>query len=300
MLDAKGNFQYTTKLPYGETKVAIEAEDLYDNKSTFQFTLLRYGSPVSQASKGAVVTSIENPIIRKGMFYALFIAEQNYIDKEINDLSFPIADTRDLSNILKSKYVLDSVKILTNGSRQTIMSTIFKYRKNLKEDDNFLLFYSGHGTWDKENGQGYWLPVDAAKDDPSTWISNSDIKDQLKPMKCVHTLLISDACFAGGIFKTREVDLSEASRTVQELYKTKSRKAMTSGALTTVPDKSSFLKYMVMALRNNTSNYLPAEKLFVSFKENAINNSLMSGLIPQFGVIADTDDRGGDFIFIRK
>lgn len=245
---------------------------------------------------------VDSQINAVGRYYALIIAVQQYNaeDNRIQNLDFPVSDANLFAAALRKGYTFDSIRIMINPSKSEIMRVLLAYRLSLGENDNFLMFYSGHGYWDKDNEQGYWLPANATMDDPSTWISNSDIKDQIKPMKCIHTLLVSDACFSGGIFKTREANLSGATKTVQELYKVKSRKAMTSGALTTVPDKSVFLKYMLDALNGNTTAYLSSERLFYSFKENAINNSLSDGLIPQFGVIADTDDKGGDFIFVKK
>lgn len=305
LLDSKGNFQCTIKLPYGDTQVGVMAEDMNSNKGSFRFTLSRIGASVMIPpieTKGAIVTNLaaSEPTHMMGKYYALIIAEQDYTDKNINDLTYPLSDAKIFSSTLKANYIFDSIKQLSNASRSKIIETIYSYRKTLTERDNFLLFYSGHGFWDEESGQGYWLPADANMSDPSTWISNNDIKDQFKPMKCGHALLISDACFSGGIFKTRDASIANASKSIQELYQAKSRKAMTSGALTTVPDKSVFLKYMVEGLKNNTSPYMSSEKLFASFKENAINNTTIKNLIPQYGVISETDDRGGDFIFVKK
>lgn len=76
-----------------------------------------------------------------------------------------------------------------------------------------------------------------------------------------------------------------------------SRKGMTSGTLTEVPDESPFLKYLVKRLNENNQKYLPAEILFTSLKTAVINNSKQ---VPQYGEIQDAGDEGGDFIFILK
>jgi ABC-type uncharacterized transport system substrate-binding protein len=113
-----------------------------------------------------------------------------------------------------------------------------------------------------------------------------------------HTLLITDACFGGGIFKSRDA-FAKASVAINQLYELPSRKAMTSGALKEVPDKSVFIEYLVKRLQNNTTKYLSSEQLFASFKIAVINNS-SNGQVPQFGEIKETGDEGGDFIFIHK
>ena len=37
----------------------------------------------------------------------------------------------------------------------------------LTENDNFLLYYAGHGELDTVNDRGHWLPVDADANSPS-------------------------------------------------------------------------------------------------------------------------------------
>ncbi len=69
-----------------------------------------------------------------------------------------------------------------------------------------LIFYAGHGHRGEEMNQGYWLPRDAKGDNNSNWLSNSDLTDQLKVIDSKHTLVISDACFSGGIL-TQELHL---------------------------------------------------------------------------------------------
>jgi hypothetical protein len=145
--------------------------------------------------------------------------------------------------------------------------------------------------------QGYWLPSDALKDSKANWISNSTIRDYLRGIPSKHTLLISDACFSGGIFKERSIQ--ESSAAILEMYKRKSRKAMTSGTMTTVPDNSIFIKYLIQNLESNESTLISADNLFQSFKIAVIHNSPVNQL-PQYGVIRESGDEGGDFIFLRE
>jgi hypothetical protein len=77
-----------------------------------------------------------------------------------------------------------------------------------------------------------------------------------------------------------------------------SRKAMTSGTLKEVPDKSTFMEFFLKRLKDNQDKYLTAEKLFFQIREPVINNSPI-GQVPQFGVIRETGDEGGEFIFMK-
>jgi hypothetical protein len=156
----------------------------------------------------------------------------------------------------------------------------------------------GHGFWDEARNQGYWFPSDARRQNRSTWLTNADLKEYISAIKSKHTLLISDACFSGGIFKSRSV-MAGASRAVKELYELPSRKAMTSGTLKEVPDQSVFIQYLVKRLQQNTEKYLSAEQLYSTLRIAVINNSA-NGQVPQFGEIKESGDEGGDFIFIKK
>ena len=109
-------------------------------------------------------------------------------------------------------------------------------------------------------------------------------------------LRVTDACFAGSIFKTRAVNNLD-TRKVYEMYKEKSRKAITSGNLTQVPDESYFLNFLLKILGENEQDFLPASALFSRLYEPVMNNS---ETIPQFAVVHGAGDEGGDFIFIRK
>ena len=90
---------------------------------------------------------------------------------------------------------------------------------------------------------------------------------------------------------------SDATLAINKLYDLPSRKAMTSGTLTEVPDQSAFIKYLIERLLNNSEKYLSSEQLFSSFRIAVINNS---NVVPQFGEIKEVGDEGGDFIFILR
>ena len=168
--------------------------------------------------------------------------------------------------------------------------------KTVTENDNLLIFFAGHGYWDEKMKQGYWLPADASYDNSVDWIRNSTIQGYIGSINSKHTLLIADACFSGGIFKTRKA-FNDASEGINKLYELSSRKAMTSGTLKEVPDESVFLKYLVKRLNENPEKYISAQDLFTSFRTAVLNNSPN---VPQYGTIKDTGDEGGDFIFIKQ
>jgi len=241
--------------------------------------------------------SMELPIAG-GKYYALIIGISHYDDPLINELDKPIKDAELFYNTITTRYTFEkeNVKLLRNATMSEIVDALDFYAKRVTPFDNFLIFYAGHGVWDASSEIGFWLPSDARKSSKLAWFRNSTLRDYLREIKSKHTLLISDACFGGSIFKSRSAFM-DATLAINKLYELPSRKAMTSGTLTEVPDQSAFLKYMIDRLQNNFEKYLSSEQLFVKFRMAVINNS---NVLPQFGVIQDVGDEGGDFIFILR
>lgn len=233
-----------------------------------------------------------------GAYYALLIGVQSYDDPGIKDLRFPLSDIYKLKQILSERYTFDASNIisLSNPTRSQILDKLNELDDKLKPEDNLLIFYAGHGRWSDRRDQGYWLPKDAKNKNTANWISNSDIRDNIRGIDAQHTLLISDACFSGGIFNGR--DAAEPFEDIKQLYSRKSRRAITSGAKNeAVPDKSVFLQYFVQELTRNQQQFLDSQTLFSNIRPAVISNSKR---VPMDGSIEDAGHEGGDFIFRLK
>lgn len=294
-LSANGDFQAQVPLAVGENELRVRAEDTKNNSAETVFTITREpGTPVVVAKSGGGDPGMN------GKFYALIIAVQDYQDKSVNSLDYPIQDATRLRDILTKTYTFDesNITFLRNPDRAAIINKLDELAQKITEEDNLLIFYAGHGYWDDKLRQGFWLPSNAKRDSRSEWLSNGNVRDYLLGIKARHTLLIADACFSGSIFKTREA-FSDAPTSVKELYRLPSRKAMTSGAMKSVPDKSVFVEYLVKRLSENQQKYVSAEEVFSSMRTAIINNS-PSRQTPQYGEIREAGDEGGDFVFVRR
>ncbi|WP_044204260.1 caspase family protein [Flammeovirga sp. OC4] len=234
----------------------------------------------------------------KGNYYALIIGVQNYTHNSIKDLQFPIRDAKLFRDILVSKYSFASENIvfLQDPNRSQIYKAFNQLRNRITKNDNLIIFYAGHGFYDDKVKEGYWLPSNAEEGDDSGWIANSGLRTKIDAIHSKHTLLISDACFGGSIFKPSRSAFSDAGRSIVQSYNKVSRKGMTSGTLKTVPDESVFMKYLLKALKENKKKYMTASSLFYSFNEAVGNNSYN---VPQFGVLFQVGDEGGQFVFIN-
>jgi hypothetical protein len=234
------------------------------------------------------------------IYHALIIGVSNYeyAGANLPNLDKPNKDAEELYSVLTTKYNFDpsNVTLLKDPNRAKVIDTFYGLADKVSEKDNLLIFYAGHGFYDKPKDFGYWLPSDARAESTANWIPNSTIKDYISAIPSKHTLLITDACFGGSIFKTRAVG-GMSQMKVHELYKNRSRKAITSGSLTEVPDESFFVYMLIKTLDENDFDYLPASTVYSRIYEPVMNNAPS---VPQFGVIQGAGDEGGDFIFIKK
>jgi len=239
-------------------------------------------------------------VLNVGNFYGLFIGVNEYENEEIVDLAEPVEDAKSLRALLLKDYDFseDHSIMLENPTRSELIDTLENLASAVKANDSLLIFYAGHGHWDESFKQGYWLPSDAEQNSKSSWISNATIRDYIYGIKTKHTLLIADACFSGGLFRTRAAFKGE-SKLESTLFQMTSRKAITSGTLTEVPDDSVFMKYLLKNLESNQRRHLTSQDLFSRFKVAVMNNSVLNQ-VPQYGVVQGSGDEGGDFIFVKK
>lgn len=227
--------------------------------------------------------------------YALLIGVNDYRDENISTLEHPVDNAVKLREILSTYYTFETqdIILLPNPERRRIIKELDNLARRIRSHDNLLIFYSGHGIFDEKTAIGYWLPTDAQKEDRSNWISNNTIREQIEGINAFHTLVISDACFSGSIL--RDIERLD----VRVMNDTKSRTALTSGAYSRVPDDSFFFIYLVDYMKKNLESHLMAREIYREINQDVINRS-KGKQIPQYGIIPNTDDRGGDFIFVRK
>jgi predicted secreted protein len=290
MFHDNGSFSSIVPLNVGNNKISIKVKER-DNSISER---------VISIARAANLKSDDDITLEQvaGKYYALLIGVEDYMDPDINNLDKPIDDATQLYNTLTAYYTFNEehVKVLKNPTRAEIIVALDEISQKIKPEDNFVLFYAGHGYWDPDKELGYWLPADAMRSNTANWLRNSTVRDYISSIKSKHTLLIADACFSGGIFKTRSA-FNSNTKAINKLYDLPSRKAMTSGTLKEVSDKSAFIKYLNKRLIENNNKYITSERLFSEFRTAVLNNS---NNVPQYGTIQQAGDEGGEFIFIRK
>ena len=296
-LSVNSDFRTLTESGIFTTRLTLSPGDNHfkvvamDNKENLRevFFVVDYTPPV---------VTLREKISENATYYGLIIGIDNYKDENILDLDNPVKDAEKLRQTLIDHYNFneENISFLRNATREVIIRNLDALSKEIGPEDNLLIFYAGHGVWDPESNNGYWLPSDADEDVKINWFRNSTLVDYLKEINSKHTLLITDACFGGSIFKMRSA-FGNREKAYEKLYELPSRKAMTSGSLTKVPDRSSFTRFLIQRLEENDETYLSSEQLFSSFRIAVINNS---DVIPQYGEIENVGDEGGDFIFLKQ
>ncbi len=290
VLSSNGNFNRNVLLRVGENIITVEATDIESNSAKEVFTITR-ADVVAQVKQPQIIGTNDE-------YHALIIGISEYQDALIPNLdNHPTNDASRLRDVLSDKYLFkeENLNLMLNPTRVDILKSFDRLSQSIDENDNLLIFFAGHGYYDAESNLGYWLPADAESDFTANWIYNDVLVANLKRIHSKHTLLISDACFSGSIFKTRS--LNNAPVAYQKKYDLRSRKAITSGVIEAVPNESVFFRFLLEKLDSNEKQYFSASELFRNLEFPVANNSPNS---PQYGTIQNVNDEGGDFIFIRK
>lgn len=304
-LKPDGDFTSTVPLKKdGETEVRIVAIDSQNKKGSVQFSL----KPQEGAGKvGPVAKNF--PDIDFGNYHALIIGNQEYAN--FPKLKTPIRDAEEIAKILDTKYGF-KVKVLRNASKVEIIQALEEYLRKLDEDDNFLLYYAGHGGLDKVNSRGYWLSVNAVETSTVERIPNTEIFDLLNIMTAKQILVIADTCFAGIMTRSTISHLepamsNEVRRTyLKKLAKQRSRMVLSSGEDQPVLDvgggeHSVFAKVLLDVLKTN-NEVIEGLRLYQQINARVLYNSEEFGLpqVPQYNASLKAGHKSGDFILVPK
>lgn len=235
-----------------------------------------------------------------GNYHALFIAIDNYNSKVWTPLNNPVNDATAIKSVLSVKYGFSDVTTLFNqeATRAKIIETIEKKVNEMAENDNLVIYFSGHGIEIGE--EGYWVPVEAKSQERYELLSTTEVKNIVGKSKSRHVLVMVDACFSSTILKSPAFSGSNAGSDTyySQVDQLISRQAITAGGLEPVADGSGgnsvFAKYVLKFLNNNQKEILDAGELYELIKYPVAANSPNT---PQFGHLQNTGHEGGQFLF---
>lgn len=303
---ANGMFRVSVPVAKDGTSVSIAAADRSGKQAQLDFTLL----PVPVSSReGGVATAADKAApkgVSLGRYRALVIGNDNY--SAFPKLSSAVRDAQQVADVLKRRYGFET-RVLSNASKLDTLTALNELRESLKEDDNLLIYFAGHGEIDGAK-EGYWLPVDAQANAPSSWISNRAVSDILNMMSAKHVLVVADSCYSGSMTRA-SVPTASNGLTVKlwndylkAMSSSRSRTALTSGGLEPVPDSSGsgnslFAKALVGTLNENTQ-VLEAQRLYRTVATSLALSALESNFAqePQYAPIKFAGHEAGEFFFV--
>jgi uncharacterized caspase-like protein len=232
-----------------------------------------------------------------GQYYAIVIGNNNYA--YLPKLKSAINDAQEIASLLKNNYGF-KVDILLDAKRSDILLALTKLRENLSGQDNLLIYYAGHGWLDKEGDEGYWLPIDATKENELNWISNSSITTTLKAMEAKHVLIVADSCYSGKLGRSIHIQ-KKSPDYYSRLAQKRARSVLASGGLEPVIDSggkgnhSVFAAAFLEVLQGNTK-IIDCTELFNEIRRPVM---LTSEQTPEYADIRKAGHDGGEFIFVR-
>ena len=241
-----------------------------------------------------------------GTYHALVIGNANYLT--LPRLATAANDAAAVKDLLERRYGF-RVTLLQDAKYLDVLSAFSALQKELKENDNLIIYYAGHGELDAGSGQGYWLPVDAAKESKTNWISSREVSMQLELLPARHVLVIADSCYSGALTRSalarRETATeSEKSGWMADLSAKRSRTALTSGGLDPVLDSgggghSIFARSLLDAL-SRPADPLETYRLWSSVKARVMyeTRSLRQQQVPEYAPIQHAGHEGGEFFFV--
>jgi len=231
-------------------------------------------------------------------FHALVIAGGAY--RHLAPLTTSIADGEDLAAMLRDRYGFE-VSWLPNATFLAAMQRLTELASQLGPQDDLLVYFAGHGRIDAATGRGYWMPVDADPNDPSTWIPNEALAKIFGIMRAGRVLVVADSCYAGalgGLGLERTKGTTEAGSRV--------RSVLSSGGLAPVLDQGaerhSIFARALLTVLSLAREPLSADRLYQAVSARVAFRSAELGVVqrPEYAQIGFAGHEGGDFIFQPK
>lgn len=300
-VDAEGFFRSEVKLQAGESLVTIVAVAKDGQSKQVQLRLI---TRLPQA--------VESPADDQdifGAYHALIIANNRYAS--MDDLKTPINDAEEIATILADKFGFTVTK-LYDASRYDVLTALNGLRRDLTDRDNLLIYYAGHGEYDKINNRGHWLPVDAERDSTANWIATTVITDTLNSMSTKHVLVVADSCYSGSLTRSTLTQLdpgmSENARNewLRTIAATRSRYVLTSGGVMPVLDDSgnghSVFATAFIDVLLESGGVLEGARLFQEVRDRVEVRAreLNVDQVPQYSSLKQTGHEYGEFLLVNQ
>ena len=268
-------------------KFTVVAEDIYGNRQETEFTLNREGAGIAST----------NPM---GRTWVVFIENSSY--ETFASLDGPIKDLSTMRRALANYQIHNFIykKDMTKAEMERFFNIELRDQIKKNQVKSLLVWYAGHGKF--INDVGYWIPVDAKRDDEFTYFNINSLKAGLQGYSdvVVHTLVVSDACESGPGFYSASRSANDAPTCDNaRVAGAKSAQVFTSAGYELAVDNSKFTATFANTLMNNKNACIPIETIVKSVTAAVTTGN---GQKPKFGRIQGLEqmDMLGTFFFITK
>jgi tetratricopeptide (TPR) repeat protein len=268
-----------------KNKFTVTASDIYGNDTTRTYELNRNGVSLMKS----------NPV---GRTWVIFIENANY--QSFPSLEGPAKDVKLMKTALEDYDIQKIIykQDMTKMEMERFFSIELRDLLRSNEVDALLLWYAGHGKYMNETG--YWIPVDARRNDEFTWYNLNALRASLQSYSgyITHKLVITDACESGPSFYQAMRDApKERNCNDREAVKSKSSQVFSSAGYEMAADNSGFTKTFATTLMDNKDACLPIETIVDKVTQEVSQHNQQK---PLFGKITGLDDENGTFFFISK
>ena len=217
-------------------------------------------------------------------------------------------DAKEVGDVLEKEYGFEVRRLIGKyATRASIMGALDELAE-FTEKDAVLIYFAGHGHFDKTIGEGFWIPYDAkrklgAKWAKHDWIWNTITTKMTAVSQARHILIIADACYGGSIFRGGEdgedVDDKDLSWYLRAASG-KSRYAISSGGYERVSDSgahhSAFAQSVLDHLKFTADPAFCASELAIGIKPKVHQ---LTGQLVCNAPLSGSVHVGGEFVFIK-
>lgn len=265
-----------------KNQITITATDIHGNVQETVYAINREGAEA------------DNPM---GKTWAIFVENSKY--QVFASLDGPPKDIVMMKSAL-SKYKINNIihkKDMSKKDMERFFAIELRDLLRSNHVNSLLIWYSGHGKFINETG--YWIPVDAARDDEFTYYNINALRASMESYSGVtHTLVVTDACESGPTF----YQAMRSTPTIKncndwQAVKFKSSQVFSSAGYELAVDNSQFTKTFANTLANNPDACIPIELIVNKVTQAVAQNNQQR---PQFGKIAGLSDEDGTFFFMVK
>lgn len=138
---------------------------------------------------------------RPGNHLALLIGINGYA--HVTPLRNAVRDAQEVARVLHELHGYETWLLLEDeASLAALRNALARLATRVTADTRLIIYFAGHGIAtdsqdDQDSPQGFLVPQDAQRGDPSTFLAMSALYDALSALPCRHLLIVLDCCFAG-------------------------------------------------------------------------------------------------------